>query len=89
MHIHVMLILYSYKMYVTVNILINNVDVNLSLQLDVIIVDLDGGSVRIPECVIIPSISEDILVRMKQALTMVSALEDSGTEIDNVDDCLQ
>ncbi|BFZ05320.1 hypothetical protein BsWGS_08359 [Bradybaena similaris] len=39
--------------------------------LDVIIVDLDGGSVRIPECVIIPSISEDILVRMKQALTMI------------------
>ncbi|CAL1540470.1 unnamed protein product [Lymnaea stagnalis] len=39
--------------------------------LDVIIVDLDGGSVKIPECVTVPSIPEDILVGAKQALTMI------------------
>ncbi|XP_059150678.1 myotubularin-related protein 13-like isoform X2 [Physella acuta] len=39
--------------------------------LDVIIVDLDGGSVRIPECVSVPSLPEDILVGAKQALNLI------------------
>ncbi|XP_012944799.1 myotubularin-related protein 13 isoform X2 [Aplysia californica] len=39
--------------------------------LDVIIVDLDGGSVRIPECVTIPPITDSILTSAKKALTMI------------------
>ncbi|XP_055899918.1 myotubularin-related protein 13-like isoform X1 [Biomphalaria glabrata] len=39
--------------------------------LDVIVVDLDGGSVKIPECVKVHSIPEDILIGAKQALTMI------------------
>ncbi|KAL5006472.1 hypothetical protein ScPMuIL_015278 [Solemya velum] len=38
--------------------------------LDVIIVDLDGGSMRIPECVNTPLLPEEILKRVKRDLTM-------------------
>ncbi|KAK3103033.1 hypothetical protein FSP39_015926, partial [Pinctada imbricata] len=38
---------------------------------DVIIVDLDGGSVKIPECVNLPMLPEPILTRTKKALTMI------------------
>ena len=38
------------------------------------IVDLDGGSLRVPECVTIPPITECILLNAKKALTMVSEL---------------
>ena len=40
-------------------------------QVDVIIVDLDGGSVHIPECVNLPMLPEPILTRTKKSLTMV------------------
>ncbi|XP_048241880.1 myotubularin-related protein 13-like isoform X3 [Haliotis rufescens] len=43
--------------------------------LDVIIVDLDGGSVRIPECVSIPSIPDPILNRTMKALTRIQNTE--------------
>ncbi|RUS71898.1 hypothetical protein EGW08_020336 [Elysia chlorotica] len=39
--------------------------------LDVITVDLDGGSVKVPECVTVPPITEDVLVGAKTALTMI------------------
>ncbi|KAL8615600.1 hypothetical protein ACOMHN_026590 [Nucella lapillus] len=39
--------------------------------LDVILVDLDGGDVRMPECVTVPLISEPILTRTKKCLTMI------------------
>nr|KAG5695683.1 hypothetical protein BaRGS_022360 [Batillaria attramentaria] len=38
--------------------------------LDVILVDLDGGDIRIPECVTVPAISEPILSRTKKCLNM-------------------
>lgn len=44
---------------------------NVYFQLDVIIVDLDGGSMRIPECVNTPLLPEEILKRVKRDLTMV------------------
>ncbi|XP_076471850.1 myotubularin-related protein 13-like isoform X2 [Babylonia areolata] len=39
--------------------------------LDVILVDLDGGDIRIPECVTVPLISEPILSRTKKCLNMI------------------
>ncbi|XP_070199867.1 myotubularin-related protein 13-like isoform X2 [Littorina saxatilis] len=39
--------------------------------LDVILVDLDGGDIRIPECVTVPVISESILARAKKSLNMI------------------
>ena len=42
--------------------------------LDVIIVDLDGGSLKIPECVKVPEISPSVMDNVKKALTMVSQL---------------
>ncbi|KAK7481835.1 hypothetical protein BaRGS_00026861, partial [Batillaria attramentaria] len=39
--------------------------------LDVILVDLDGGDIRIPECVTVPAISEPILSRTKKCLNMI------------------
>ncbi|GFR59486.1 myotubularin-related protein 13, partial [Elysia marginata] len=39
--------------------------------LDVITVDLDGGSVKVPECVTVPPITEDVLIGAKKALTMI------------------
>ncbi|BFZ16266.1 hypothetical protein BsWGS_19305 [Bradybaena similaris] len=44
---------------------------NIADLLDVITVDLDGGSVHVPECISVPSITDDILVRVKQALLMI------------------
>nr|XP_022319345.1 myotubularin-related protein 13-like isoform X2 [Crassostrea virginica] len=38
---------------------------------DVIVVDLDGGSVHIPECVNLPTLPEPMVSRAKKALTMV------------------
>ncbi|XP_048780687.1 myotubularin-related protein 13-like isoform X2 [Ostrea edulis] len=38
---------------------------------DVIIVDLDGGSVHIPECVNLPTLPEPMVSRAKKTLTMV------------------
>ena len=43
-------------------------------QLDVIIVDLDGGSIHIPECVHLPMLPEHLLTQTKQSLNMVSIL---------------
>ena len=42
------------------------------LQLDVILVDLDGGDIKTPECVTVPLISEPMLARTKKSLNMVS-----------------
>ncbi|XP_052066679.1 myotubularin-related protein 13-like isoform X4 [Mytilus californianus] len=55
--------------------------------LDVIIVDLDGGSIKIPECVNIPMIPEPILSRTKKSLHLVSANDNCipETEILNMD----
>ncbi|XP_052797634.1 myotubularin-related protein 13-like isoform X4 [Mya arenaria] len=39
--------------------------------LDVVIIDLDGGSVHIPECVVLPSIPEPVLSRTIRALHMI------------------
>ncbi|PVD33551.1 hypothetical protein C0Q70_04808, partial [Pomacea canaliculata] len=39
--------------------------------LDVILVDLDGGDIRIPECVKIPPIPEPMLSRAKRCLNMI------------------
>lgn len=44
----------------------------LCFQLDVVIIDLDGGSVHIPECIPLPTIPEPILGRTMKALHMVS-----------------
>ena len=41
------------------------------LQLDVVIIDLDGGCVHIPECVTLPAIPEPVLSRTMKALHMV------------------
>eukprot|EP00105_Crassostrea_gigas_P044502 XP_019928650.1 PREDICTED: myotubularin-related protein 13 isoform X4 [Crassostrea gigas] len=38
---------------------------------DVIVVDLDGGSVHIPECVNLPTLPEPMVSRAKKALTMI------------------
>ncbi|XP_048780690.1 myotubularin-related protein 13-like isoform X6 [Ostrea edulis] len=38
---------------------------------DVIIVDLDGGSVHIPECVNLPTLPEPMVSRAKKTLTMI------------------
>ena len=43
-------------------------------QLDVVIVSLYGGSIRVPECVTLPSIPESILSRTLKALHIVSDL---------------
>ena len=43
--------------------------------LDVIIVDLDGGSIKIPECVNIPMIPEPILSRTKNSLHLILNIE--------------
>lgn len=41
-------------------------------QLDVIIADLDGGTVTIPECVHISLLPEPLLQQTQTALSMVS-----------------
>jgi len=46
--------------------------IGLYLQLDVVVIDLDGGSVHIPECITLPTIPEPILGRTMKALHMVN-----------------
>ena len=41
-------------------------------QLDVIVVDLDGGSIRVPENVSLSLMPEPILSRVKHSLNMVN-----------------
>lgn len=43
------------------------------LQLDVVIADLDGGTVNVPECVHISLLPEPLLQQTREALSMVSA----------------
>lgn len=43
------------------------------VQLDVIIADLDGGTVTIPECVHISLLPEPLLQQTQTALSMVRA----------------
>ena len=50
-----------------------------ALQLDVMLVDLDGGDIKTPESVKVPLISEPMLARAKKSLNMVSALSLSLT----------
>lgn len=45
----------------------------LCFQLDVIIADLDGGTVTIPECVHISLLPEPVLQQTQTALSMVRA----------------
>ena len=40
--------------------------------LDVIIVDLDGGSLRLPECVVVPPMPDYVICRAVKALTLVT-----------------
>lgn len=42
-------------------------------QLDVVIADLDGGTVNVPECVHISLLPEPLLQQTREALSMVSA----------------
>ncbi|XP_052225213.1 myotubularin-related protein 13-like isoform X3 [Dreissena polymorpha] len=39
--------------------------------LDVVVIDLDGGSVHIPECIVLPTIPEPVLSRTMKALHMI------------------
>lgn len=47
-------------------------------QLDVVIADLDGGTVNVPECVHISLLPEPLLQQTREALSMVSARRSRG-----------
>lgn len=42
-----------------------------SLQLDVIIADLDGGTIKIPECIHLSQLPEPLLHQTQMALSLV------------------
>ena len=46
----------------------------ISELLDVIIVDLDGGSLRLPECVVVSPMPEYVVCRAVKALTLVQLI---------------
>lgn len=49
------------------------------LQLDVIIADLDGGTIKIPECIHLSQLPEPLLHNTQKALSMVKKINKNNS----------